>query len=170
VLAYYFSRENFEAASKSTQQSVGLFAPEEKLRSIPVADVMTKDIYKISDLNAMLTKVLSDLQSKNIKRVPILKQNGSLHALLYLEGIISYMFEIPEADRSKKTIDNLLTEKPGLMQKPAFVGETATLADAKAAMEKVRLCKVVFVTKDGSENDPIFGLLTNTDIAKYSRA
>jgi hypothetical protein len=42
VLAYYFARENFEAASNSTSQLVSQLTPDEKLRSIPVASVMTR--------------------------------------------------------------------------------------------------------------------------------
>jgi hypothetical protein len=35
-------------------------------------------------------------------------------------------------------------------------------------MEKIENCKVVFVTKSGDADEPILGLLTNSDIAKHA--
>ena len=169
VLAYYFSRENFEAAANSTQQLVRDLTPEERLRSTPVADVMNRQMFS-RDLSAKVTEVLEELQSKKIKRLPVLQSSGALEALLYLEGIISYLLGILESDRENKTIDDLLKEKPDLKQTPAYVSEQATLAEAKVAMENIENCKVVFVTKSGNASDPVVGILTNTDIAKYSKA
>lgn len=104
------------------------------------------------------------------KRLPILQPSGVLEALLYLEDVISCLFGLSEADRSNKTLEDLLEEKPDLKQRPAYVAESATLAEAKAAMEKLENCKVVVVTKSGKDSDPVLGILTNTDFAKYSRA
>lgn len=100
VLAYYFSRENFMAASDSTQQLVG--ALDERLRSTRVSDVMIKTIFSRNDLNAKAEEVLEELADKNFKRVLILQPSGALEALLYLEDVLSYLYEFPKADRSKK--------------------------------------------------------------------
>jgi CBS domain-containing protein len=170
VLAYYFARENFETAASSTQQLVRDLTPEEKLRSTRVADVMTKGISSQRDRNAKAKDVQEQLQKKKIKRLPILKESGVLDALLYLEDIYSYLLGFSEPDRSNKTLGNLLDEKPYLKQTPAYVSESATLAEAKAAMEKFENCKVVVVTKSGSSSEPVLGILTNTDFAKYSKA
>lgn len=168
VLAYYFSRENFAAASDSTQELVRNLN-EEKLQSTRVADVMIKTIFSQNDLNTKASDVLKALSDKRHKRLLILKRSGALEALVDKEGIFSYLLEIPEADRPNKTIGDLLREKPDLKQTPAYVSEDATLAEAKSAMEKIQNCKVVLVTKRGNPKDPVIGLLTNTDIAKYSR-
>ncbi len=170
VLAYYFARENFEAATNSTQRLVRDLTPEEKLRSTRVADAMTKSISSVSDLNAKAMDVVNELRRKGFKRLPILQSSGALEALLYLEGLISYLIGIPDADRSNKTLADILKEKPDLKRTPAYVDESATLAEAKAAMEKIENCKVVVVTKGGKASDPVVGVLTYTDIAKYSRA
>ncbi|MGH9554160.1 MAG: CBS domain-containing protein [Terriglobales bacterium] len=170
MLAYYFARENFETASNSTQQLVNALTPEEKLRSTQVADVMVKSISAEKDLSAKAMDVLKKLQEKKVKRLPILQSSGALETLLYLEGIISYLLGLSEADRSNKTLADLLKEKPDLKHTPAYVSESATLAEAKTAMEKIEDCKVVVVTKDGNPSEPVLGVLTNTDFAKYSRA
>ena len=170
VLAYYFARENFETASNSTQKLVRDLTPDEKLRSTRVADVMTRNIFSIRDLNAKVAEILKQLEEKGFKRLPILQQSGALEALLFLEGIISYLLDNPEADRPNKTFSDLLKERPDLKKTPAYVSESETLAEAKDRMERIQDCKVIIVTKNGNARDPVVGLLSNTDIAKYSRA
>jgi signal-transduction protein with cAMP-binding, CBS, and nucleotidyltransferase domain len=170
VLAYYFARDNFETATSSTQKLVHDLTPEERLRSTRVADVMTKNISSHSDLSAKVGDVLEQVRKKDVKRLPILQPSGVLEALLYLEDLMSYLFGMSDPDRSNKTIGDLLKEKPDLKHPPAYVSESATLAQAKDAMERLDKCKVVVVTKSGNPSEPVLGMLTNTDFAKYSRA
>lgn len=171
VLAYYFSRENFEAASSSTERLVLQLTPEERLRSTPVANVMTRKIFSINDLQAKVEDVFKQLVTKEAKRyLPIVKPSGALEALVYREGLMSYLYDLSPADRAKKTLGDLLKEKPELKQTPAFLREGGTLAEAKEAMEKIENCKVALITKSGADNEPVVGLLTTTDIAKYSRS
>lgn len=166
VLAYYFSRENFEAASTSAQR---LLTKEERLRSTPVASVMTRKIFSISDLSTKVEEKFKQLTEKDSKRyLPILKPSGALEALLYREGIMSYLYDIPAVERPKKMFSDLLREKPLLKQDAAFVGEKATLAEAKAALEKIENCKVVLVTASGDPKESVIGLLTSTDIVRFS--
>ena len=47
VLAFYFSRENFETAATRTQELVERLSPEERLRSTLVTIAMTTDFYSI---------------------------------------------------------------------------------------------------------------------------
>jgi hypothetical protein len=170
VLAYYFSRDNFEAASASTERLVRQLSPEEKLRSTMVADVMSKNIVSIMDLNAKVEDEAKKLLSQDSKRyLPILKSSNVIETLLYREGLFSYLYDLAEAERPNKTIKNLLKERPDLKQPYAFVAETGTLAEAKDEMEKIKNCKAVFITKNGNPKEAVIGLLTTTDIAKYSR-
>jgi hypothetical protein len=168
VLAFYFSRENFEAASTSTERLVDKLSPEEKLRSTLVTNVMIKNIFSISDLDTKVEVIFKQLTTK--RYLPVMKISGGLEALLYREGLMVYLYDIPDADRSNKTIGDLLKEKPDLKQTPAFVREGGTLAEAKEALEKIDNCKVVLVTKNGAPGEKVVGLLTTTDISKYSIA
>lgn len=168
VLAYYFSRENFAAASDSTQQLVRDLK-EERLNSTQVADVMVKTIFSESNLNTKVKDVLKQLANTKHKRLLILKNSGALEALLDKEGIFLYLLGLSESERLDKTLGDLLKDKPDLKQTPAYISEDKTLAEAKSAMEKIQNCKVILVTKTGKASDPVIGLLTNTDIAKHSR-
>jgi predicted transcriptional regulator len=168
VLAYYFSRENFEAATNSTQKLYGQFSMEEKLRSIPIATVMTKNVFSITGLTTKVEDALKAMDKNKVKRLPILQSTGALDVLLFNEGIVKYLLAIKDVDRPKKTLSNLISEMPDLKQPAAFVNEKSTLADAKSTMENLTDCRVVFVTKNGNTTEPILGIVTSTDIAKHS--
>jgi hypothetical protein len=66
VLAYYFSKENFEAATKSVTELAKQITPQEKLKSTPVSKVMIlrKDMFvKTGAANQLkLSEVLNDLE------------------------------------------------------------------------------------------------------------
>ena len=169
ILAYYFSRDNFESATGSTERLIRQLTPEEKLRAIPVTSVMVKNVYTKSDLSEKVQAVLQELQERDFKRLPILKPSGVLQALLYREGLVMYLAEVSASERPKKTLDDLLKEREDLVKTPAFVGVGTTLAEAREAMEKIENCKVVLVTTTGGQDGPVVGLITNSDIAKHAR-
>ncbi len=51
----------------------------------------------------------------------------------------------------------------------AFVSKNATLGDAKAVMEKTKNCQDVFVTENGTPDEPMLGWLPNTEISKFTK-
>jgi CBS domain-containing protein len=165
VLAYFFAKENFEAAGRMAKE----LSPQEALQGIPVNTIMTKNVtgFKKDD---KVDPVIKELLDKKIKRLIVLKPDNTLEGLLYLDQVVGYMYNIPEADRTTKTLADLLDKALGLSETPAFVAETASLADAKREMERIDNGKVVIVTRTGRADEAVLGLLTNTDIAKYSTA
>ncbi len=176
VLAYYFAKENFESASRSVERLTRQLSPQEKLQSTPVAAAMipkSQMLFK-DDNAAKLIEVLKELQNRGVKRLPIINKTGIVSSLIYREAIINYLYQINKAlsqsERENLTIKDLLTQNPELQKPFAIVGEGETLADAKAAMERIVDCRDVFVTQSGNPNEVVVGLLTNVDIAKYSKA
>jgi hypothetical protein len=51
----------------------------------------------------------------------------------------------------------------------AFVGQNASLADAKLVMENTPHCLDVFVTANGTKYEPIIGWLTNGIISENAK-
>ena len=51
----------------------------------------------------------------------------------------------------------------------ATVKEDANLADAKIEMDKVQNCLDVFVTRNGTKNEPVIGWLTNLIITENAK-
>lgn len=58
----------------------------------------------------------------------------------------------------------------GLVISEGSLQDCVVIEALSTEMEKIENCKVVFVTKNGNATDPILGMLTNTDIVKYSKA
>ncbi len=59
---------------------------------------------------------------------------------------------------------------PSIREGIAFVAKTATLAEAKAAMQARARCQDVFFTEHGSEKEPVQAWITNNDLAKALQA
>jgi CBS domain-containing protein len=173
VLAFFFARDNFESASRSAKEFMTI---QEKLQSLPVISAMTprSQMVVVNDPeHANLVELLKQLEDKGIKRLPILSKNDYPQALVFTEGIVSYLYRFKvRNDEERKTlvIQNLCNEQPELIQPYGVVGETDTLADVQAAMLKKADCRVVFVTKSGRESDAVIGMITNTDIAEKANA
>ena len=83
------------------------------------------------------------LRSTGGEATPISLSDLSLEDLLAFEDVIDYVREAIAA-----------------------VSETATLGDARAAMEKVN-CQDILVTTTGERQGPVVGWLTNVDIARH---
>ena len=114
--------------------------------------------------------ISAQLENKDLQRLPILDKTGVPIALLYLTDIMNYLYKdkstISEDDRKKLTVQNLLEQKPEYKKPFVIVAENQTLADAQKELSKKHDCRVVFVTKDGKDTDPVVGLLTSVDIAR----
>ncbi len=89
VLAYYFSKENFEAANKSVRELVGQMNGSDKLKSVNVSEVMTpyqkiikKELSTTDEADRLIIKDLfDDLISNKIRR-----------SLIFKDGCILYVF------------------------------------------------------------------------------
>lgn len=164
ILAFYFGKDNFETAAKVSSSS------QDKLKSTPVKNVMVpiNKLYYVDDETRTLMSTLEDLNKKKLRRLPVLDKTGKPLYMVYVEGILEFLYRIKEdTDKTQFNFEHLSNYKPELDQpdlKRPFVKveEYATLADAKVAMDGVPNCRDVFVVKD----DLVIGYLTNNDITK----
>jgi hypothetical protein len=182
VLAFYFAKENFESAARNTKTLLGL---EERLRMVPASQAMIsiddatlerlKPGAKADDLVlSALTKVMRDAKRQ---RLPILKSDGSACLIFHLSTITEYLTSAALAGVGKaldqRTVADLRADAPDLYKlATAFVTirRTATLADAKVAMESRPGCADVFVTETGRPEEPVLGWITNVEIRLRSAA
>lgn len=176
VLAYFFSRENFESASRSVERLTQQWTLQEKLESMPVTSAMTprsKMLIVNEPDKTLVLEVLAQLESKSAKRLPVVDKGDSPQALIFREGIVDYLYRFKtrtDDERKTLTVQNLLTERPDLNKPFVVVAESDTLADAQEAMLRLPECRVVFVTRSGQKTDAIIGMLTNTDFAAKVQA
>lgn len=181
ILAYYFSKDNFDAATQAQRQMVRDLT-QERLRTIPVTSAMIArpqiDAIVLptgQEPGSIVVQTIVDLiKNKKRTRVPIL-DDGDVAKLVLHQSIV-YRF-IAESGKTRAealsgTLDALLnySDSQVLANAFAFVPRPASLADAKAAMDRTAHAQDVFVTATGQPGEPVLGWLTNVDIARHSRA
>ncbi|MBF0275319.1 MAG: hypothetical protein HQK84_08830 [Nitrospinae bacterium] len=184
IIAYYFSKENFESASKSMQTFVDRITPEQKLKSFLVKEKMiplqsiTKLIYSPEGKTLLKSDLLDGLLKDN-NRLPVLNSDMSAKYIIHKSMINSYIAQkaltptLGNADLSQLTLQGLLTESPKLEEffKNSFTiaKEDDNLADIKTKMDSNKSVQDVFVTKNGKADEAITGWITNIMITEVSK-
>ena len=181
VLAFYFSRENFESANRSVAALVKQITPEEKLQSIPVKEVMLpKDKLYFKRLPAdqlKLVETRDEMKKLKRNRLPILDADDHPKYMIHVSAINEYLASQalikPPVDLNSLTLQKLLDDDAELKQlfETAFavVKEDVNLAICKQAMDLIQGCQDIFVTKNGKRDEPILGWLTNVMIAEKAQ-
>lgn len=176
IIAYYFSRENFEAASRSTQNLVKQLTLEEKLKAIPIAEGMiplekfdpklTIDQAK-PEASYKLKADLIDarLEAKHRERLPILDGQDRIvyivHRSLLDKFIVKQMGAKAAADLTLADLSADADAGKVLRESFRTLKPSATLADAKYFMDTAPDVRDVFVTADGTPSTKVVGWVTN---------
>jgi hypothetical protein len=182
VLAFYFGKEQLEAATRSVTAIARELTPDEKLSSIKVTEKMIprSAAYVASEDPAKL-KLLDAIagleKEKKGSRLPILTTENTPRYVVHRSTIDRFISRAAaagkQADELKQlTLNDLLADpefKSNLNNTFVIVPETATLADAKRAMGSLPSCQDVFVTRTGASTEPISGWVTNVIIEDNSR-
>ena len=197
VIAFYFGKENFDAANKNVQAMVQkIVTSEDKLKSIKVSDpnvMITID--NISDNKGLRVKadnailVETDLlgffeTNANIERLPIMDSTNVVRYLLHKSLVTDFALsfsrgKITNPNLSGKdfkliTLDDLINNtddkyKLSVTKSIEFVSKDATLLEAQNKINNSKYCQDVFVTDDGTAAKPILGWITNNKVIELSR-
>ena len=172
VLAFYFAKENLQAATDSTIRLVGRGDP-----ATPVSKVMVpRSKIRAHDLSAdeeagvlLVATLLSEMTSAGFRRIPIFTAAGAVCYVVH-ESTIARFAEAKgkrSGELAEEAFSELLQIADLRVQVEAIgvVDADADLGQARVAMRSVKACNDVFVTKDGRHNDPVVGWLTNTELA-----
>lgn len=197
VLAFYFSKENYQAASESVQKTFRQLT-DERLKTIYVRDEMRRydQITRVEldtgqpndgeDVN--LKSGFLDKLGGKITRIPVFDNNRKGLFIIHESMLYKFVNDIT-ADplqvagvtitRANATLKHFLDHASGANRQMAkdtiaFLAEDRTLADAKMEMgrqaQQIRQsCRDVFVTASGARNEPVLGWLTDRKIEQFSR-
>lgn len=177
VLAFYFARENFEAAARETRLSLGqklgrpassAGIPIDKIKYLGLRAGEGAEAVKLADIRAHFDKY------SNYYRVPILADTKAVRWVVHrqpLDGFFAEEGTKTEGKIAEPTLKDLLESKHGKQIDRGFVvlAENATLAEAKAAMEARPGCQDVFLTRNGRADEPITAWLTNNEIQRNAQ-
>jgi hypothetical protein len=185
ILAFYFSRENFDAATKSYQNIIESMKPEEKIAKISAKEAMIP-LEKIIYLEYEETKtrtirdILNDEKFRDFNRYVILNRDKTLKYMIHRSTFFRFLAEVSMGlvDIEKNTDDLIFSDMEEMASNAVktmmykgfnFISENSTLLDAKKAMDAIPECQDVFITKNGKPTEPILGLVTNNNILEYAR-
>jgi hypothetical protein len=182
VLAFYFSKESLDAATRSVAMMASHLTPAEKLKQILAKDkVITKDqmFFKTTPEDSIkLLDTLDELEkTKKGDRIPVLDARDQPKYVVHRSSIDQFLTakarQLSPPDLKTLTLQSLLNDSADLkkMLQNSFVtlNENATLQDVKAAMDAAADAQDAFITKNGNANEPILGWITNNIIADNSR-
>lgn len=187
VLAYYFSKQNFEAASKSVQNLVDSISPREKLETLLARDIMIKfEDLKCDNLakgeavdDLTIVSIRQKIIDAGIKRWPIFQEKVYKY-IFHKSTLDDYLTDkllkdkLPEAELNALNIAKMKSDNIPWIQRvikdaAVFIPETASLYDAKKEMDKHEACNDAFVTKTGNKDEEVLGWISNVDIAKHGK-
>jgi hypothetical protein len=193
VLAFYFSKANFETAGESVRKTYREIQ-EDKLKTYYVEKEMRpyNEIEKVeidtkaSDqgLGINLEQEVACKLSRKYTRIPIFSKDKIIKYMIHGSFLYEFFSEIPSDPQSalnkgNATLKNFIEFKKGKYGKVvekslAFVSRLATLATAKEKMEQQgkltgEPCQDVFVTETGESNEPVLGWLSDKRIERYSK-
>lgn len=178
VLAYYYSRENLQAATRSATELANSLGASEKLKSLRARDTMIPydriEAMTVDD-DTPLRDIIEFLKRKGRQRLPIFDADRVVQYIVHLSTINDC---IGQAALGNKAVQDLkfrdLVADPArrtlLTDSFATIPESATLADAKAALEQMRGREDVFVTRTGARGEPVLGWITDNALVRHSRA
>ncbi|MDR0834910.1 MAG: hypothetical protein LBN93_12160 [Candidatus Symbiothrix sp.] len=178
VLAFYFTKENLDAANKSNRALLNrLSANDQQFASRSVCMVM-KPLDKIitlskeQDGNRTLKDILAAEEFEPFNRFPIFNDR-KIEYMVHRLIITNYLLRQDKEEQDTKTLNDLLlgdsTVQDVLRNSIGFVPETATLLDAKNEMDKLTNCEDVFVTNDGTSSGDVIGWITDNDIRELGQ-
>ena len=179
ILAFYFGRENFELANRQVRELVQQIAPGQRAEA-PVTSIMRSLLnmayFQIPKGKGEQDIKLSELRDKlggNVTRLPIIDADKKPKYMIHESSIDRY---IASGGKQEDTLEMFIaTQKKagfdfGLNKGFVVVSEQATLAAAKRKMEETPSCQDIFVTKEGSPDEPLTGWFSNVRMVKFLEA
>jgi hypothetical protein len=191
VLAFYFTKENFEAAARSVSDMAKQIPAQQKLQAISARTKMIprdQMFFKTAPIdNLKIVDLLKELEDKGKgDRVPVLTDKNIAKYIIHRSLLDRYLADkartasTPGAPAAPGTgaaaaptsgtltMGDLFKEKPELEKLFAtsfgVIKQDGTLADAQSAMQRTKNCEDVFVTSGGTANDEVLGWITDNII------
>lgn len=170
VLAFYFARENLEAATQSTLRLTRGHKEDDSVSEVMIP--RDQIIYhtssggkQVGDIK--LTSIASIMSVTGKKRVPIMNEKGSVKFIIHQSLLDSHARTVNSDNYQELTLSDLLSfpKFRTLAEAIGFVSITATLGEARDQMQRVHQCNDIFVTASGVPSEPALGWITNNLLA-----
>ena len=177
VLAFYFGRENYEAATKAAERLTSA-QKLSNLKAIEVGRPMAQvDVLQLENPNndnsympgnTLLAIVKDRFATTRRARLPILLPSGAPYMVLHRSEFHRFLVESEGDEPEKKTINDLVAHN-GMQPERSFatVSPNATAREARQALESLNTGATdAFVTETGGPDSRALYWFTNVDLLK----
>jgi hypothetical protein len=172
VLAFYYARDNLQAATDSTIRLAARSDP-----STPVDQVMIP-LSRIDGTTApkgqlaeelLLRDIASRMASAGRQRWPIFETSGTIACVVHQSTLDAYTKTLQAGALTSETLADLSADplQGPLIMALGFVGLRDQVDRARVAMRSVPNCNDVFVTSTGDKAGTVIGWITNTLLAGH---
>jgi hypothetical protein len=181
ILAFYFSRENFESASKEMRGMFDKLSPmDKKLASILVKAQMLSmneiEFFKMPAGGESKTTI-KDLVSKlnDYSRLPVVGHNSHPKYIIHRSTLFEYIADEMMSGKTKEIIYKLTLEevlntnsdiKKTFSSTFVTIRPEANLLEANNKMKAKHGSQDIFVTNNGTKDEPMIGWITNVILLK----
>ncbi|WP_299680246.1 hypothetical protein [uncultured Dokdonia sp.] len=171
VLAFYFGKENYEAASKQYEKIIDKLTPE-LLDDVMVNQIMiSKKTMVLKKWEDIKTKTVQDiidfLMDVDKSRLPILNAQGNvkyvIHASILSKPVKETSGKSKPVDTSQK-MEDFIKKFEGIVDKIVMVKENEILEKVREKINATPNCKDVFVE---DVNGKLSGWITDTLVLRY---
>jgi len=176
MLAFYFGKENFESANKSVRDMIERISPEQREQSLVKAimrSIYNTVFYQFEKGKANKDVKISDLRELikgNISRLLLLDSDGKPKYIIHDSRFSSYLLS---GGKETDTLEKFISEHQklgirfGLNKGFIMVSENTTLGEAKKKLQENPSCQDIFITKEGTDKEPLTGWISNIRMEKY---
>ena len=179
VLAFYFGRDNFEAANREVRELVttvteaaGEQHAQEQATAImrPLEDMVVEQLASGNDLSSITLQAIRAKFTEAITRMPILAATAQALYMIHQSSIDRYLATEGhgEGDTLQLFIDSQAAAGFRFDNQHGFgtVAETATAGEVKASMDAAQGVQDIFVTTDGTGDGAVLGWISNLRLSR----
>jgi len=176
ILAFYFGKENFESANKSVRDMIEKISPEQREQSLVKA--IMRDIHNTvyfqftrgkTDKDVTVAELRKLLTGK-ISRLLILDNESRPRYIIHDSRFSSFLLS---GGKENDTLEKFIADNQkegisfGLNKGFIIVSEDTTLGEAKKRLKEHPSCQDIFITKTGTDKEPLSGWISNIRMEKY---
>ena len=179
ILAFYYGRENFESANQEVRRIVERLTPEQ-ISGEPISKHMrplaSMSYFQISGGKGNADYTLAELRKKfggNITRLPVIDGDKKPKYMIHESSLNKYK---DGGGQDTDTLEAFIAAQEavgaeyGLNKGFVLVSEATPLGEAKRKMDQTPPCQDIFVTKEGTEDEPLTGWISDRRMAKLLKA
>ncbi|GAB3651470.1 hypothetical protein GCM10028791_20310 [Echinicola sediminis] len=176
IIAFYFGRDNFESANKQVQDMVQLVKSTAGVKTLVTQAMRTIDKTEAlvipagkTEKDISVQEILA-LYSDKVSRLPILLPSGTVKYMIHESFVLRYK---NQGGQDSDTLEQLVTKEKDTFQLNkgfVLVGEKTTLDAAKRLMEQHPPCQDIFITKNGTPDEPAIGWISNVRLTRHLEA